>query len=63
MTGFPLHQAYVNMESIVETIFATGIHSIDTPDVEFALAAYAHAYPSSVYSVWIYVAALHKKKW
>ncbi len=62
MSGFPLQQSYVNMHSIMETVFATGVHTIDTPDVEFALAAYAHAYPGSVYSVWFYVAALHRRK-
>lgn len=46
----------------MEAVFATGLHTIDTPDVEFALAAYAHAYPASVYSVWVYVAALHRRK-
>jgi len=62
MTGFPLQQPYINMESITEAVYATGLHTIDTPDVEFAIAAYSHAYPASVYSVWIYVAALHRRK-
>jgi len=62
MTGFPLQQAYINLESVTETIFATGVPTIDTPDVEFALAAYAHSYPASVYSLWIYIAALHRHK-
>lgn len=62
MTGFPLQQPYTNMESIIETVYATGVHTIDAPDVEFAVAAYAHAYPASVYSVWVYVAALHRRK-
>ncbi|ODN05565.1 Coiled-coil and C2 domain-containing protein 2A [Orchesella cincta] len=62
MTGFPLQQPYTNMECIIETVFATGVHTIDAPDVEFAVAAYAHAYPASVYSVWVYVAALHRRK-
>lgn len=62
MSGFPLQQPYVNMHTITESVFATGLHTIDTPDVEFALAAYAQAYPASVYSVWVYVAALHRRK-
>ena len=62
MTGFPIQQAYVNLDSVAESIFATGVHTIDTPEVEFALAAYAQSYPASVYSLWIYIAALHRHK-
>ena len=63
MTGFPIQQAYVNMESVTESVFATGVHTIDTPDVEFAVAAYARSFPAGVYSVWVYIAALHRRKW
>lgn len=62
MTGFPIQQPYANMNNITEAVYATGIHTIDTPSVEFAIAVYAHAYPASVYSVWIYVTALHRRK-
>jgi coiled-coil and C2 domain-containing protein 2A len=62
MTGFPLQQAYINMESVTESVFATGVHTIDTPKVEFAIAAYARSFPAGVYSVWVYIAALHRRK-
>ena len=62
MTGFPIQQAYVNMESVAESVFATGVHTIDTPEVEFAVAAYARSFPAGVYSVWVYIAALHRRK-
>ena len=47
-----------NLENIIETLRATGVHAQDTSDIEFALAVYVKAYPSSILSVWVYVASL-----
>jgi len=62
MTGFPLHQPYSTLDSVLESVYSTGLHTIDTPEVQFALGAYAKAYPASIFSLWIYIAALHPIK-
>lgn len=62
MTGFPLHQPYSTLDSVIESVYSTGLHTIDTPDVEFALGVYAKAYPASIFSLWVYMAALHPIK-
>ena len=62
LTGFPINLPYTELEPLVEAVFATGVHSNESNDVEFALAVHIHAYPSSVLSVWIYVASLMRKR-
>lgn len=54
--------AYTELEPLVEAVFATGVHRNETNDVEFALAVHIHPYPSSVLSVWVYVASLVRKR-
>jgi PREDICTED: coiled-coil and C2 domain containing 2A-like, partial len=60
MTGFPLNMAYQSIEAVTDTVFATGIHLIEGPKVDFALAVYLHPYPCNVLSVWVYIGALTK---
>ncbi len=62
MSGFPINMAYTELEPLVEAVFATGVHRNETNDVEFALAVHIHPYPSSVLSVWVYVASLVRKR-
>ncbi len=62
MNGFPINQPYTTMEPLIEAVFATGVHTNETSDVEFALAVNVHAYPNSVLSVWVYVASLIRKR-
>ncbi|XP_006884601.1 PREDICTED: coiled-coil and C2 domain-containing protein 2A [Elephantulus edwardii] len=57
-SGFPLHMAYSEVKPLVEAVYSTGVHNIEVPNVEFALAVYIHPYPKNVLSVWIYVASL-----
>ncbi|KAM7157013.1 coiled-coil and C2 domain-containing protein 2A isoform 2-T2 [Molossus nigricans] len=57
-SGFPLHMPYSELKPLVEAVYSTGVHNIDVPNVEFALAVYIHPYPKNVLSVWIYVASL-----
>ncbi|XP_058526273.1 coiled-coil and C2 domain-containing protein 2A isoform X1 [Ochotona princeps] len=61
-SGFPLHMAYSEMKPLVDAVYSTGVHSIDVPNVEFALAVYIHPYPKNVLSVWIYVASLIRSR-
>lgn len=58
VSGFPLNVPFVDLDTIVEAVFSTGVHSQDTSDIEFALAVYVHGYSNSVLSIWIYVASL-----
>ncbi|XP_037386147.1 coiled-coil and C2 domain-containing protein 2A isoform X2 [Talpa occidentalis] len=61
-SGFPLHMPYSEMKPLIEAVYSTGVHSIDVPNVEFALAVYVHPYPRNVLSVWIYVASLVRNR-
>ncbi|XP_026531661.1 coiled-coil and C2 domain-containing protein 2A [Notechis scutatus] len=58
VSGFPIHLPFSDVASIVEAVYSTGVHKTEIPNTEFALAAYVHAYPKHILSVWIYVAAL-----
>ncbi|RWS23132.1 coiled-coil and C2 domain-containing protein 2A-like protein, partial [Leptotrombidium deliense] len=60
MTGFPLNMPFLDIESVTEAVYATGVHLIDDKKVDFALAVYIHPYPCNVLSVWVYIAALYK---
>lgn len=58
ISGFPLHMAFSEMGPVVEAVHSTGVHTIQTANVEFALAVYVHPYPNNVLSVWVYLASL-----
>uniref|UniRef100_A0A8C2QP77 Coiled-coil and C2 domain containing 2A n=1 Tax=Cricetulus griseus TaxID=10029 RepID=A0A8C2QP77_CRIGR len=61
-SGFPLHMPYSEVKPLIEAVYSTGVHNIDVPNVEFALAVYIHPYPKNVLSVWIYVASLVRNR-
>uniref|UniRef100_A0AAA9S8A0 Coiled-coil and C2 domain containing 2A n=2 Tax=Bos taurus TaxID=9913 RepID=A0AAA9S8A0_BOVIN len=61
-SGFPLHMPYSEVKPLIEAVYSTGVHNIDAPNVEFALAVYVHPYPRNVLSVWIYVASLIRNR-
>ncbi|KAJ7324123.1 hypothetical protein JRQ81_017143 [Phrynocephalus forsythii] len=58
VTGFPIQMPYLDVESITEAVYQTGIHSSEVPNTEFALAVYIHPYPNNILSVWIYLVSL-----
>uniref|UniRef100_A0A673T361 Coiled-coil and C2 domain containing 2A n=1 Tax=Suricata suricatta TaxID=37032 RepID=A0A673T361_SURSU len=62
-SGFPLHMPYSELKPLIEAVYSTGVHNIDVPNVEFALAVYIHPYPKNVLSVWIYVASLIRNRY
>ncbi|XP_067678650.1 coiled-coil and C2 domain-containing protein 2A-like [Haliotis asinina] len=62
VSGFPMNMPFVDLETIVESVFSTGVHAQETSDVEFALAVYVHPYPNSVLSIWVYVASLIRNR-
>ncbi|XP_047653935.1 coiled-coil and C2 domain-containing protein 2A isoform X1 [Phacochoerus africanus] len=61
-SGFPLHMPYSEVKPLIEAVYSTGVHNIDAPNVEFALAVYIHPYPKNVLSVWVYVASLIRNR-
>ncbi|XP_056893551.1 coiled-coil and C2 domain-containing protein 2A isoform X4 [Takifugu flavidus] len=58
ISGFPLHQPFSEIRPIIEAVHSTGVHNIQAPNVEFALAVHVHPYPNNVLSVWVYLASL-----
>ncbi|XP_039196879.1 protein CC2D2B [Crotalus tigris] len=58
VTGFPLQMPYLDIQSVTEAVYQTGIHSSEIPCTEFALAVYIHPYPNKILSVWIYLVSL-----
>lgn len=61
LCGFPINVPYSDMDPIVEAVYATGVHNLESSEAEFALAVHIHPYPNNVLSVWVYVASLVKK--
>lgn len=62
LCGFPINMPYTELEPIVDSVYATGVHNNETNDVEFAVAVHVHPYPHNVLSVWVYVASLVRKR-
>uniref|UniRef100_A0A8C9KVJ1 Coiled-coil and C2 domain containing 2A n=1 Tax=Serinus canaria TaxID=9135 RepID=A0A8C9KVJ1_SERCA len=62
VSGFPIHMPYSEVRPLIEAVHSTRVHTIDVSNVEFALAAYIHAYPQNVLSIWIYVASLVRNR-
>ncbi|XP_072295526.1 coiled-coil and C2 domain-containing protein 2A isoform X2 [Eucyclogobius newberryi] len=58
ISGFPLNLPFSEIKPIIEAVYSTGVHNVQAPKVEFALAVYVHPYPSNVLSVWVYLASL-----
>uniref|UniRef100_A0A3P8UI20 Coiled-coil and C2 domain containing 2A n=1 Tax=Cynoglossus semilaevis TaxID=244447 RepID=A0A3P8UI20_CYNSE len=58
ISGFPLHLPFSEVRPIVEAVYSTGVHNVQSSNVEFALAVYVHPYPNNVLSVWVYLASL-----
>nr|XP_056711092.1 coiled-coil and C2 domain-containing protein 2A [Euleptes europaea] len=62
VSGFPIHMPFSEVSPLIEAVYTTGVHNIDVPNIEFALAVYVHAYPKNVLSVWVYVASLVRNR-
>lgn len=54
---------YTDVQSIIDAVYRTGIHSSEFPQTEFALAVYIHPYPNNILSVWVYLASLARHQW
>uniref|UniRef100_G3T2U8 Coiled-coil and C2 domain containing 2B n=1 Tax=Loxodonta africana TaxID=9785 RepID=G3T2U8_LOXAF len=58
VAGFPIQMPYIDVQSVIDAVYQTGIHSSEFPRTEFALAVYIHPYPNNILSVWVYLASL-----
>nr|KAF6455119.1 coiled-coil and C2 domain containing 2B [Rousettus aegyptiacus] len=62
VAGFPIQMPYTDIQSVIDAIYQTGIHSSECPQTEFALAVYIHPYPNNILSVWVYLASLTRQQ-
>ena len=60
--GYPINISYTDTDALIEALHNTDVHNVDDPSAEFALSVYLHPYPNNIISVWVYVAALPKKR-
>jgi coiled-coil and C2 domain-containing protein 2A len=56
--GFPLNLTWTDIRQVIDALDATDIHNSGGKELKFALAVHVVAYPNSVYSIWVYAAAL-----
>ncbi|XP_031567301.1 coiled-coil and C2 domain-containing protein 2A-like [Actinia tenebrosa] len=61
LSGFPINMPFTDIPPVMDAVYSTGVHSIEDPDVEFALATHIHPYPHGVMSLWVYVGTLKRK--
>lgn len=59
--GFPLNFPYTDIDTAVEILFNTDVHSNEDTAAEFALAVYVHPFVNNIFSVWVYVASLTRE--
>ncbi|XP_059517903.1 protein CC2D2B-like isoform X2 [Myotis daubentonii] len=62
IAGFPIQMPYTNVQTVIDAMCQTGIHSSEFPQTEFALAVYIHPYPNNILSVWVYLASLTRRQ-
>ncbi|KAJ1633622.1 hypothetical protein T492DRAFT_1142632 [Pavlovales sp. CCMP2436] len=58
VVGFPLNLTWTDIKQVIDALDATDIHNNAGKELKFALAVHVVGYPNSVYSIWVYVAAL-----
>lgn len=63
VTGFPIQMPYTDIQSVIDAVYQTGIHSSEFPETEFALAVYIHPYSNNILSVWVYLVSLAQHHW
>jgi coiled-coil and C2 domain-containing protein 2A len=56
--GFPVNVPFTDLHGVLTAVKQTGIHALEEPSAQFAVAVHVAAYPGGVYSVWVYLAAL-----
>ena len=74
LQGFPLNTSLAapldtspenpapDLDALIQQLHHTRLYLVDGPKIQFAIAAYVHAYPNNVTSVWVYAAALKDKR-
>ena len=58
LVGFPMNETWTEVQPLLDKLKNTNIWMSDGPKIQFVLAAYVHAYPNNIFSVWVYVASL-----
>jgi hypothetical protein len=62
MNGYPLNFSFTDVKAISYAVKDTGIHLNEDPNVKFAITVKCFGYACGVVSVWVYVAALVRKR-
>lgn len=62
VNGYPLNFTFTDVKAISYAVKDTGIHMNEDPNVKFAITVKCFGYPCGVVSVWVYVAALVRKR-
>jgi len=76
MISWPANLSFTSMKSIIEQLYASGVHNADlmflddelvfgqksTINVQFLVACHVQPYPAHVMSVWLYVGAIVSNK-
>lgn len=55
--GFPLNMPFRDIDSVLRAVKNSGVHNVDSDKATFAHVCRVFAYPNSILSVWVYVAA------
>ena len=58
--GFPLNFSYSTLNQIWDEVRLTDVHLIADEESELSLCVYVNAYPSKIFSVWIFFGILKK---
>lgn len=58
INGVQLNVAFNGIDQLAKLIYSTGVHLNTDEKVDFVIAVHLHAYPQSVYSVWLYCAQI-----
>jgi hypothetical protein len=59
--GFPINVTFTNLDDLWEVVKSTRMYAVNRKDIEFSLAVQVEAYPCTVLSVWIFLAAFVDK--
>ena len=60
--GFALNVTFTDMDSIVESVRHTDVHTMRRDNLQYAVAVKVFPYPCGVFSVWVYVCSLSSRR-
>ena len=59
--GFPMNISFTTLNSLWEDVRSTDIHMVADEESELSLSVNVTAYPSKIFSVWIFFCVLKKR--